>query len=91
MCIDNPLKKTGFQKKKGTRPHFRKIENIRRNQGSDRLVVSQKLLVKVKFVKTCSSRNQSNEYNFKKSKVINKNRFREATNETQKKNNNDCM
>jgi hypothetical protein len=48
MCIDKPLKKTGFQKKKGTRPHFRKMENTRRNQGRARLVVSQKLLVSVK-------------------------------------------
>jgi hypothetical protein len=45
MWKDKPLKKTGFQKKKGTNPHFRNIEKININQGIAKLVISQKLLV----------------------------------------------
>jgi len=45
---DNPLKNTGFQKKKGTKPHFKKIENININQGIDIDIVSVKLLDNIK-------------------------------------------
>jgi hypothetical protein len=90
MCIDNPLKNMGFQKKKGTNPHLIKIDDIKINQGTVKLTVSQKLCVKVKYVKTCSIKNQSNEYNLRYISVINKNRFKDAIREIQKKNKRDC-
>lgn len=48
MCIGSPLKKIGFQKKKGTSPHLINIDNISVNQGISVLTVSQKLHVTVK-------------------------------------------
>jgi hypothetical protein len=32
-----PLKKTGFQKKNGTRPHFKKRQNRKLNQTRDKV------------------------------------------------------
>jgi hypothetical protein len=90
MCIDNPLKKIGFQKKNGTSPHFIKTEDIKINQGIVRLIVSQKLLETVKYINTCSIKNQSNEYSLRYISVMKRNKFSEAINETQKKNNSDC-
>jgi hypothetical protein len=48
MCKGSPLKKIGFQKKKGTSPHFTNIENINTNQGMVKLTVSQKLFEIIK-------------------------------------------
>ena len=90
ICIDRPLKKTGFQKKKGTKPHFKKIENRNTNHGIVKLITSQKLFDIRKQLNTCSNKNQSKEYNFKNKSVINTNRFREAISETQKKKSKDC-
>jgi hypothetical protein len=84
MCIESPLKKTGFQKKNGTNPHLINMEDKNINQGITKLRMSQKLLTKVKYKNTCSIKNQSNEKTFKYKSVINKNRFREASSETQK-------
>ena len=67
------------------------MENININQGIVKLIMSQKLFVKMKQLKMCSIKNQSKVYILKKNNVINKKRFKEAINETQKKNNSDCM
>jgi hypothetical protein len=91
MCIGNPLKKTGFQKKNGTKPHFKKIENININHGIVRLIISQKLFDIIKYPKTCSIINQSNVKTFKYNCVMNKKRFNEANKDIQKKNNKDCI
>lgn len=34
MCIGRPLKNTGFQKKKGGKPHLRKIQKTKLNQAA---------------------------------------------------------
>lgn len=84
MCIESPLKKTGFQKKNGTNPHLIKMDDKKTNQGITKLRVSQKLLTNVKQVKICSIKNQSKENTFKYKKVINRKRFSEASSDTQK-------
>lgn len=39
-----PLKKMGFQKQKGTRPHFRKMQNRKLNQVKDEKKIDFKSL-----------------------------------------------
>jgi plasmid replication initiation protein len=85
------LKNTGFQKKTGTNPHFRKIEVIKINQGIDRAIKSCKLDVFTKKINIYSTRNQSKVNIFKKNIITNKKRFKEAINDIQKKNSSDCI
>ena len=82
---DIPLKNTGFQKKNGTRPHFKKIEKSKLNQTRHTNKISLKLLILIKKLNIYSKINQSKVKNFKQKQIKKKNKFNEATKDIQKK------
>ena len=83
--IGIPLKNTGFQKKRGAIPHFKNMENIKKNHIIPIVNTLLNVVTCMKYRNTCSNKNQSNVIRFSAIQIKKMNKFREDNNDTQNK------
>ena len=85
VCKGRPLKNTGFQKKNGGSPHFKKIQNNISTQITSVNKTSRTSPSKSIKWKTDSHKNQSKVKNLVKNSIKNKNKDKDPINDIQKK------